>query len=109
MLRGLILALFLTGCTPTMVDDLNVEEISKPIKTKYKVGECTYLVEPSTGKGSKKNAMRVEEVTSTSYVYRWWVPKLNSNPPEDEWAIGTNIGTHDYFERITKRLDKCPG
>lgn len=102
------MALCLTSCA-TPVDSLDIEEIAKPIVTKYKVGDCAYLIDPENGKGKKKNALRIEEVLDTDYIYRWWIPVLNSNPPKDEWAIGVNTATHEYIERMTKRLEKCPG
>jgi len=104
VLQRLIMVLALSGCVTSKaqveVPDIPVEETPN---VKYKVGECTYLVDPENNyKGRKDDAMRVEEITSTHYIYRWWVD-------QGGWALDTNTRTHEVYERITKRLDKCPG
>ena len=106
-MKYLILALLLAGCAEQQVEMPTVEVVETPktvIETQYKVGQCLYLVDPENGfKGNKKDAMRVEEITSTHYVYRWWI--YLGKPG---WAIDTNRRTHANLERLTKPLEECP-
>ena len=109
MLRGLIVALLLTGCTT--VKPVVVEPEQKTpgfiFRNKYNIGDCVYLVDPGNNyRGNKKDAMKIEDITPTHYVYRWSVPDFINK--KLVWAIGSNEMPHAKFERLTKRLDKCP-
>lgn len=69
---------------------------------KYEVGECVYLVEKN-GEGDLDNMMRIEKITDTRYIYRWWVD-------QGGWAIkpsDSSFGDFATFEVFTKKRD-CP-
>lgn len=104
-MRNLILAILLTGCAEQQVQtplEEATETSKKVTEALYKPGQCLFLVDPENDfKGKEKDALRVDEVTPTEYVYRWWV--FNK-----EWAVGTNRRPHKSLERITKKLNECP-
>ncbi len=106
----LILLLLLTGCAETQVvlplqeavEQSTETDIAIPV-TKYRVGQCLYLIDHVTGKGNSKDILIVDNITKTKYIYRWWIYWTNS------WALDTNdgIGEFKLFERMTKDI-KCP-
>lgn len=104
-MKYLILIILLASCTKSQLLPSS-EPITKTHKivsnTLYKIGQCLYLVDPENEfKGNKKDAMRIEEITSTHYVYRWWVYGGG-------WAIDVNRLSHIKLERLTKPLEECP-
>lgn len=93
----LTLTLQVSCVTTTKIENKKTTNI--PV-TKYKVGECTYLVDPETGKGNRGDIMKIDSVTKTDYYYRWWVY-------QGGWALETNIRSHSRYEAMTKP-SKCP-
>lgn len=96
MKTKLLFILALVGCSTTSVKSLDSKLI-----TKFQVGDCTYLVEPATGKGNTKDLMKVDSITETHYTYRWWIYWTNS------WALDTNTKTHNKYESMAKKRN-CP-
>lgn len=76
---------------------------SKP----YKPGDCYYLIDPENGnKGNKDHALKIEEVTNTHYIYRWWIPDYKNK--RLTWALETNTLPKKVIEKVTKKLNECP-
>jgi hypothetical protein len=69
----------------------------------YKVNDCVYLIDPVTGKGDKRDAMRVGKIDAKYYWYRWYVYSGSLG-----LDLLNTIGKHEQFERLTRILDRCP-
>ena len=108
-MKYLILLYLLTGCATTeRIVDSQPEAKKPPVthlnipKTKYRVGQCFNVVDYVDGRGDKRDIIKIDSITETSYIYRWRVNKK-------EWAIDTNqgIGKFELFEKMVKEI-KCP-
>lgn len=109
-MKYLILLFLLSACAkeqvilPVQEPIQSAPETSKSIpETKWKIGQCLYLVDHLTGKGNPKDILKVDNITETKYIYRWWIYLTNS------WSIDTSdgIGEFKLFESMT-RESECP-
>ena|ERR1043165_5206049 len=109
-MKKLLLLFLLSGCTenrmvlpPEEPIQQAPETLLRVPETKYKAGQCFYLIDHATGKGNPKDILMIDSITPTKYIYRWWIYWTNN------WAMETNegIGEFNLFESMTKEIP-CP-
>lgn len=97
----LTLLLFSTSCHSHDIFTLDEEIVSSNLA--YKVNDCVYLIDPANGRGDKRDAMKVIRIDSTHYWYQWYV--YTGGLGGD---VLNTIGEFSKFERMTRKLDRCP-
>ncbi len=100
MMKILTLSLLL-GCAGNTYDFEDTQEVASV--RRYKAFDCMYLIDPATGNGDKRDALKVLRLDSTHYWYKWF----NMMGQWGHEALNT-FGEFSKFERLTLPLDKCP-